>query len=420
MQREVAQLRQQHYSLRAMPSHPIHKEYREKRNCYGTQVREAKKAHWDAWIKEANAADTWTISKYTKAGSLDGSWAHIPPLQRHLGQSTVQDNKAKGELLYKMFFPKPPPKLMVPNDGLQRREAFPFTHITDKQIREGCRCLREFKAARPDGIPNEVYKRCEDLLIPFLGPIFQATFDLGHYPAAWKCSTTVVVRKPGCGDYSLTKSYHPIALMNCMGKILSSCVARAVEHNMEILGLYPEHHFGGRAGRTTTDSLHLLTKTVKDVWRTRKAASILFLDIEAAFPSATPEQLYDKMGWMGIPAQIIQWMDWKMMGRRTQISFDDFTSELFEITSGIDQGFPLSIFLYKIYNSLLLEMADEEDGETSLGFIDDVAVIAVGKNLEQTSAMLQSHIKRQGGAKEWLRKQNSRFELSKLCLVHAE
>lgn len=79
-------------------------------------------------------------------------------------------------------------------------------------------------------------------------------------------STTVVLRKPGCSDYSLAKSYRPIALMSCMGKILSSCMAEAVEYEMEKHGLFPQHHYGGRAGRTTTDSLHMLTKTVADVW----------------------------------------------------------------------------------------------------------------------------------------------------------
>lgn len=80
----------------------------------------------------------------------------------------------------------------------------------------------------------------------------------------------------------------------------------------------------------------------------------------------------------------------------------------------------MSVFLYKMYNSRLLEVVDEEDRDKSLGFLDDVAVVAVGENLEQTTAMLQSHVEQQKGAKEWLQKQNSRFKVSKLCLVHAD
>ena len=89
---------------------------------------------------------------------------------------------------------------------------------------------------------------------------------MAHYPDAWKESITVILRKPGRTNYSVAKSYRPIALMNCMGKILSSCITDILEYEVEKNALIPNHHFGGRAGRTTTDSLHLITKTIRDAW----------------------------------------------------------------------------------------------------------------------------------------------------------
>ena len=199
-----------------------------------------------------------------------------------------------------------------------------------------------------------MYKRCADLLIPFLGPLFRATFDLEYYPEEWKVSTTVVLRKPRRGDYSVAKSYRPIALMSCMGKLLSACVASTLEHDLEVAGLYPQGHFGGRAGQTTTDSLHLLVKSIRDAWRRKEVASVLFLDVEAAFPSAIPAWLLYEMRTMGIPEQVVTWIQRKMEGRKTRLTFDDFTSSLFEIVSGLDQGCTLSVRLYKIYNRLLM------------------------------------------------------------------
>lgn len=153
-----------------------------------------------------------------------------------------------------------------------------------------------------------MYKRCTDLLLPYLGWLYCATFDLNYYPDTWKESVTVVLRKPGRSDYSLAKSYCPIALMNCMGKILSSCVTDILKYHVERLGLLPNHHFSRRAGRTTTDSLHLITKMVRDAWRAKKVASILFLDVEAVFPSTIPEHLFHQMRKLGIPAVIVDWL----------------------------------------------------------------------------------------------------------------
>ncbi|EJF56325.1 hypothetical protein DICSQDRAFT_24869, partial [Dichomitus squalens LYAD-421 SS1] len=82
------------------------------------------------------------------------------------------------------------------------------------------RSLRAFKVPGPDGIPNEVYTHCDVTLTPILGRLFRATFDLKYYPDAWKISDTVVLRKPGKTDYTTAKSYRPIALLDCMSKIL--------------------------------------------------------------------------------------------------------------------------------------------------------------------------------------------------------
>ncbi|KZT68329.1 hypothetical protein DAEQUDRAFT_645067, partial [Daedalea quercina L-15889] len=160
--------------------------------------------------------------KYIRAGSSDGSKSRIPPL-RCLGSTVLeQDNEAKSKILYETFFPQPPPDIEPPDDEPFPPNAFEFANVTNEQVYDACHRLKEFKAAGPDGVPNEVYKRCADLLVPILGPLFRATFDLQYYPDQWKHSITVVLRKPGRSDYSIAKSYRPIALMNCMGKILSS------------------------------------------------------------------------------------------------------------------------------------------------------------------------------------------------------
>lgn len=283
------------YKLCDVPDHPIHADYCQQRNRYGDQIEAAKRAHWDAWLEDTDMSSVWMVGTYICTGSLDGSKSHVPPLWCPASELWLQDNKEKRQVPYKSFFPMPPADTMLPPAQDYPAAMFPFTHVTDSIIHDMCQRLKEFKAPGPDGIPNEVYKRCANLLVPFLGPLFCATFDLEHYPEEWKVSIMVVLRKPGRGDYSVAKSYHPIALMSCMGKLLSACVASTLEHELESLGSYPQGHCGGCTGRTTTDSLHLLVKSVRDAWRRKEVASILFLDMEAVFPSAIPAWLFHEM-----------------------------------------------------------------------------------------------------------------------------
>jgi hypothetical protein len=76
-----------------------------------------------------------------------------------------------------------------------------------------------------------------------------------------------------------------------MWKVITAIIANHITFYMEKHQLLPANHFGGRPGRTTTDAIHLLTNKVKVAWRKQCVASVLFLDIEGAFPNANPLRL---------------------------------------------------------------------------------------------------------------------------------
>ena len=76
-----------------------------------------------------------------------------------------------------------------------------------------------------------------------------------------------------------------------MAKVLTAIVAEDMSRLVEEHQLIPSTHFGGRPGRTTTDALHYLVHKVKEAWQENKVASILFLDVEGAFPNAVTDRL---------------------------------------------------------------------------------------------------------------------------------
>ena len=86
-----------------------------------------------------------------------------------------------------------------------------------------------------------------------------------------------------------------------MWKIMSTIMADQITFITEKHQLLPSHHFGGRPGRTTTDAMHLLALRIKSAWRAGKVASVLFLDIEGAFPNAVPERLVHNLRKQKVP-----------------------------------------------------------------------------------------------------------------------
>ena len=286
------------------------------------------------------------------------------------------------------------------------------------QIRKAANKLDAYKAPGPDGVPNVVLKKAINTLINHFYFIFRAIFELDVYPDEWKESITIVLRKPGKPSYEEPKAYRPIALLNTLGKLFSSIVADDLSHFCETRNVFPSNQFSGRPSRCTSDSMLLLAHKIKDAWRQKKVASVLFLDIQGAFPNVVKEVLLHNMRIRGIPPEYIRVTEQILTGRKTKLSFDDFMSCSIDINNGNNQGCPLSMIYYAFYNAGLLEISPPTArDEAQFGYVDDVALLAIGNNLTETHNKLTDMMTRPKGAFDWSESHNSQFELSKLALM---
>jgi len=204
----------------------------------------------------------------------------------------------------------------------------------------------------------------------------------------------IVVRKPSKPDYTKLGAYHPIALINTIAKTLSACITEDVTDMAELCQLLPANHFGCCPGRTTTNSLHYVTKLTKDAWRKGEVVSTLFLDIKGMFPSVILNQLIHDMRTQGVPTQYTDWIYQKVAGRRTSITFNRHTSEPRTLSRGLDQGCPLSGITFQFYNADLIDICDKKSGEDVVAFVDDTLLLAQGKNIEITNNKVKDMMER--------------------------
>lgn len=410
--------------FRAIPDHPIHQQLRQHMNRYAEAIVETKKAHWEAFLSDADMAALWMANRYLKSPAGDAGNPRLPPLERKVGNATVTvlTNEEKAEALGDIFFTTPPPPqpTLPPDDDAPSEHPTPLEPalpITEQRIHDHISRLAAHKAPGLDGIPNVVLKKCADHIASHLATIFNAVFELGVYHQSWKDSITCVLRKPGRPSYQAPKAYRPIALLSTIGKLLSAIVADDMSRLIEEHELLPETHFGGRPCRTTTDALHYIVNRVKSAWHKRRVVSILFLDVEGAFPNATTAKILHNMKKRRMPPQYVKLVENLLKNRRTKLKFDDFLSEFIHINNGIGQGCPLSMILYIIYNADMIEIPQGRD-EDAVGYVDDIALVAEGDNLEETTEKLKDMMERPGGGLAWASTHNSKFEMSKVAIMH--
>jgi ribonuclease HI len=277
--------------------------------------------------------------------------------------------------------------------------------------------MKPYKATKNGAIPNSVLRHAREHLVPHLAPLFRATNTLKYYPQEWSTTETLVMKKPGKPDYTIPTAWRPIVLSDGLARLLNSCQTNDIVTMCERHNIIPANHFGARPGRTTTDSIHLLTKTVKDAWRKGLVASALFLDVKGAFPSVDIDRLIHNMRKRGIPEEYTSWMRRRLRNRITTLSFDEHQTENFTVTNGLDQGDPFSGICYLIYNADLLKIPNIKAGEQGLLFVDDATIIATGKDFTETHEKLRNMMNRPKGVFEWAKTHNCEFGVEKFQLL---
>jgi len=311
-----------------------------------------------------------------------------------------EHKQRKGGLILKCVFSSQTSAV----DGSQR---LPVSHtnvkpppISKAQLRQQIERLSPYKASGPDGIPNVVLQKSVNLIEDYLLQIYQAVIWTGAYVDAWREFTTIVLRKQGKPSYKDPKAYRPIALLSTLSKVFTAIIAKNVMRMVEKGRLLPDNHYEGRPGRMTTDAVHMLTDKIKKVWIKGKVVSILFLDVEGAFPNAVTDRLIHNLRKRRIPEAYVQ-VIWQILdGRCTKLRFDDFTSEIIQIDNGIGQGDPLSMILYILYNADLLDIAQSPE-EESLGYVDNALVLAEAKNFYETVEIISEFMNREDRGFDW-------------------
>ena len=89
------------------------------------------------------------------------------------------------------------------------------------------------KAAGPDKILNKTIKTTLKAIIIPLAKAVILCLNKGKLPECYKETITVVLKKPNKKDYSLLKSYQPVAFENILGKLLEKIVAERMQKAVE-------------------------------------------------------------------------------------------------------------------------------------------------------------------------------------------
>src|SRR6201996_1194005 len=265
----VKKLARRAYIARLQPLDPIHERYKLARNNYAWHISQTKLDHWEEYLKDLDERNMWSAHRIVSNEPSDQSRVRIPNLKvkNNCGQEEIlTTNGEKCLALFNNFYPPSDPQEHIPDDFEYPPPKFKFKKITETQVRRAIQRTKPFKVPGRNQIPNVIYKKCENLLVPYLVKIYNATFKYKVCPDEWRESITAALRKTGKGDYKVPNAYRPVEFLDTLYKFCASIIAEDIMTESECLQLLPSNHFGCHPGSTTTDALHLIVSFIKNAW----------------------------------------------------------------------------------------------------------------------------------------------------------
>lgn len=131
------------------------------------------------------------------------------------------------------------------------------------------------------------------------------------------------------------------------------------------------------------------------------------------------ERLLKNMQACSINKGFCRYVDMILTHRQIQLVFSDVTSQPRNPAGGCNQGCPLSMLLYVIYNAPLINIANPENGnERIIGFVNDTTLLAQGKMFREAHLTISDMMERDNGVFNWSCTYSSPLEMMKLALVN--
>jgi len=269
---------------------------------------------------------------------------------------------------------------------------FPFSREEFKQVISKCNNL---SAPGPNKLSWHHLKFIinQDECLANIINIANACFNLGYWPNYFKYSSTIIISKPNKTSYDQAKSFHPIVLLNTLGKLIEKVITERLQFTVVNNDFIHLSQLGGLKFKYTTDAGIALTHIVCSGWAKGKTTSTLAFDISQFFPSLNHCLLTLILEKAGLEPRVSFFFVNYLVKRKTNYVWNNLMSPDFEVNIGVGQGSALSPILSALYLTPFLYILEKHLKNLKipisiLSFMDDGLIIAQNKSID----ILNTHL----------------------------
>jgi hypothetical protein len=248
------------------------------------------------------------------------------------------------------------------------------------------------KISNFDEIINKLLKICVFIMMRLLISLFVVCIQQTYHSKTFKKVNIITLKKIDKRDYTISKIYRSIALLNIIEKILKFIMSKKISWITKTHRLLLDTFMKCRKNRSIETTLKFLTEQIHIVWKqkTNRMIILLSLNVTNVFDTMSHVRLIHNMKKRKISRWIIDWINNFLFDRFTILAVNRKMIESFSMQIEISQKFSFFLILYLFYNVDLLKMCNKLETNTRfLEYVDDVNILIHEKNIEKNCRNLE-------------------------------
>ena len=203
----------------------------------------------------------------------------------------------------------------------------------------------------------------------------------------------VVIPKPNKKSYDSPKAFRPIVLLNIVGKLIEKVIGDCLQFQVASNDFFHLGQLGGLKFKSTIDVGVTLTHIIHSGWVKNLSTSTLAFDIAQFFSLLNHCLLTCIIKKARFDNRIVLFFSNYLVDRRTNYSWNNFMSPVFDVNVGVGQNSALSPILLALYLSLLIYILENHLKSLKIPisiifFFDDGLFISQSKSFDISNSRL--------------------------------
>lgn len=231
--------------------------------------------------------------------------------------------------------------------------------ISEKEILDSVKDLKNNKAAGLDGIKNEMLKYSISYTMPCLHKLFNMILSSGCYPQDWKSGYIKPLYKNGKTDDP--SNYRGISVLSCVAKLFNSILNKRLQTFLQENNVINDVQIGFQPRSRTSDHMFVLRTLIEKYRSCGSKLFACFIDFSKAFDTVLHSALFVKLHNIGVTGKFLKVLTELYNKSKLCVKLDNYLTKSFTQSVGVKQGDNLSPNLFKIFVNDLPHIFSTED-----------------------------------------------------------